>query len=184
MKGDGPLFGERGDTLRISREAKRPPALGYYYFGFPAAFAVIVVVFAYHYNSLVAVTYAIIIFLGLWMLLFLYIHRNTRYQSTLEMDRTSVRLFERGELVSEVTFGPGALVDIYTNDSIKSEEYGPLWGYVFRDGGNEVSLSPRDGWELWDIQSMLGPVLRLTEHHRMQVGPDLDDYKSARGTGH
>jgi len=126
----------------------------------------------------------LVIILVDFVLALVYLERNTRAPATLELGPGSIRIDAEGNPgnpVHRIDLGPTVEVEALLDEVVRSEEYGNLCGWVFRRGDEEVRMSTRDNWELWDLQELRGPVLRLIDHHRMRVGPALEGYLAEHG---
>jgi hypothetical protein len=167
---------DRGDAIRLTRARGRPTVLGLYYWGGPIVILIAVLLIGTVWDVPSSVNYVLVVLPISSLMFAVYLHSNIRPEAALVLGADSVRLYVDGELVREVTFGSLAEVDIHLNESTRSDEYGGLWGFVFRRGEAEISVSPRGNWDLWDIQSLRDPVLELVDRHRMRMGEDMRRY--------
>lgn len=178
MEGE-PFFGERGDVVRVVRPAVKPTSGGIYWFVLPAVAALVLLVFSISADWGPVGGWFLVILLVDWVLALVYIKRNVKAQAVLEMGPGSISIEEEDHPdnpIHHLELGPTVEVEALMDEVVRSEEHGHICGWVFRSGGNEVRLSPRDNWQLWDLQGLRGPVARLIDHHRMRVGPRLRAY--------
>lgn len=175
----GPFFGDLGDVIRvrrastdIQRELPRYSPL------LLLAFVLVMV-----YIDIALLEYDLWVFfvlLFLVVLLFIYYgNKEPRTARLLELSRDgAVLTYDDGSpgTIASIRFGPGTVVSVVLNDQCRSEEFGHLFGWTFRDGPTEIRMSAHEGWELWDVQSLRDPIYRLMEHHGMERGAELAYY--------
>ena len=175
-----PFFGDRGNVIRIQKTEVRPRLGGVYFFVWPLIGSLIsLVIVLFLYPELLSGTIFLIILVDGYFA-FKYLNRNIQPGMGFEITEDSARLYhfvDSVQLVSEVSFKDTTLVDVDLNPTTRSEEYGHLFGWVFEEGEYRISICAHEGWELWDIQNLREPVLKVIEHNGCAQGKNLRFYE-------
>jgi hypothetical protein len=181
-----PIFGQRGSVIRVRRagvEYDRTALLWGIFLSITFFFVLFVMVTLY-FGSLFFPSVGAVLVFTIFFLIYL---RNVGSEAAmiLVLTRDDVVLSYMGEppeRKARVVFRRGTVIDVVLNRAVKSPDFGNLSGWSFADDDGEIRISATDGWELWDIQALRGPVYSLIEHHSMERGRTLRDYQEAMGS--
>ncbi len=176
--------GKADPVIKLRREYNSVHWGGFYFFVWPFIFVLGLVIWGVVLREpLSPVLVAILVTTGIFA--FIFMGRQVDAGQVFQLSRDGVDLSydtRPPERIARVVFGDDTVVDVVLNDTCRSEEFGQLYGWSFRDGKEEIRISANDGWELWDIQSLREPIYQVIERNGLERGEQLLNYQEAMGS--
>jgi hypothetical protein len=178
-----PFFGDRGQSIRIRRDARKVTWGGFYFFIYPMIFSVLmVIIFVIFLPEVMPfVLLAALVINGYFANR--YIERNTEPAKVFELTRDNACIYsldDPSEPIMDLPLTSDTTVDVVLNEATTSKEYGHLFGWTFENGPDTIKVCVHEDWELWDIQALRDPIYKVIEHNDMDKGENLKYYRDGR----
>jgi hypothetical protein len=181
---EGPFFGDLGDVIRVRRakmEIQRDLPRNYVLLFFAMVIILVFIDVAFMGSEFWPL---FMIFVLLVVFSVIIWNHEPRTARLLEISRDgAVMSHDDGppDTIASIRFSERTVVNVVLNEACDSGEFGHLYGWTIKDGPTEMRVSAHEGWELWDVQTLRGPIYRLMEHHGMERGPELAYYQDGMG---
>jgi hypothetical protein len=95
-------------------------------------------------------------------------------RQSVVVDLRSVRLLEDGAVQKEFRFGDAVRLGGSFNTAFHVPDFKPLAGVEFEQRGDVIEVSPRESYELEDVERLWPLALVLAKTHRMVPTPDFE----------
>jgi hypothetical protein len=95
-------------------------------------------------------------------------------RQSVVVDLRSARLLEDGAVLKEFRFGDAVRLGGSFNTAFHVPDFKPLAGVEFEQRGDVIEVSPRESYELEDVERLWPLALVLAKTHRMAPTPDFE----------